>query len=85
MARGGVDLLAGPDRNWRGAGSSNHAKSTEEVFRLIAPDRKLIFLPTGTSYSGGKYYHKLLTDAAPEIIAQSVDTLYASLSTTPVM
>ena len=60
-------------------GSSNHAENTEEVFRLIAPDRKLIFLPTGTSYIGGKYYHKLLTDAVPEIMAQGVDTLYASL------
>lgn len=57
-----------------------HAKQTADVFRLFAPDRELIYLPTETSYIGGEYQSKLLTDALPVVKARRVDTLFASVS-----
>lgn len=62
------------------AGSlNNHEQNTMAVFRLIAPERKLIHLPTASSYTGGQYHHKLIDEALPGILKQGVDVLYASL------
>ena len=58
---------------------SNHARQAMEVFHLIAPDRRLIYLPTGGSCIGGVYTHKLIDVSLPEILRQGVDTMYASL------
>lgn len=57
----------------------NHEQNTMNVFRLIAPERKLIHMPVTANYTGGQYQHRLLDEAVPEIIRQGVDTLYASL------
>lgn len=59
-------------------GSDDHAANTLAVFRLIAPDRKVIRLRTGSNIIDGVTHHRLIEESVPEIIRQHVDTMYSS-------
>ena len=74
--------LSATGEPFEGYDDSDHGRKVYDVHRLIAPDRKVVYLPVTTNYVGGKYQHKLLADALPQIIAKGVDTLFASLNDT---